>query len=784
MPERLLAKSRKYGRELSLEQHLLETDEAAIAVFKERILKNWCRFFRVEDHDRFLAHLRIASLFHDLGKANADFYAAVTGSQKKQKLRHEWLSALILHLPQMRSWLSTNEVGLDLEVITAAVLCHHQKARRGDWGKPEYAKNGDAVELFLEHPEVTYVLSQVAEIAQLQGLPELPKAWIVGDRTWNFAYEDANNTGDDFTDDIEFAPERRSLLLAVKAGVIVADSVASAMFRTGDSMEDWLERHLHREPITPKEVQKNILQPIYRKIREGSETKEFRLKSFQRKAPKLGNRALLLSGCGTGKTLFAYKWHQAMVHQYSVGRIIFLYPTRGTATEGFKDYVAWAPETDASLLTGTAAYELEELRENPTEASQGKDFTTEERLFALGFWGKRFFSATVDQFLAFLTHSYSSTCLLPVLTDAVVVIDEIHSFSLPMFKNLVSFLQNFEIPVLCMTATLPKTQQIQLVNSRYGIGLEPFSAESDQELDTLEKRDRYIIESLQVSENLSDPHIQIYQEVVDAYRHSQDYCCILWVVNNVDRCREISQELAHSFGIQALTYHSRFKLKDRKTWHEEIVKRFKYRPDREPVIAVTTQVCEMSLDLDADFLVTESAPISSMIQRFGRSNRSPKRPDSFRSRILIYDPPDRAIRPYKAHEFDIDQDSSKVRNFITEVIGEVSPWKLSEALLKYSPDDRLQKGGSNFVDGGYWAFSEPFRGEEEEFTVNAVLNDKDELETIRQLINNKQPFDQYVVPVPKRKQFILENNDRPSWLPRYLALADHQFYCSKRGYGR
>lgn len=47
---------------------------------------------------------------------------------------------------------------------------------------------------------------------------------------------------------------------------------------------------------------------------------------------------------------------------------------------------------------------------NPSDATKGKKFLpdeTQERLFALGFWPKRYFSATVDQFLSFLEHSYS-----------------------------------------------------------------------------------------------------------------------------------------------------------------------------------------------------------------------------------------------------------------------------------------------------------------------------------------------------------------------------------------
>jgi CRISPR-associated endonuclease/helicase Cas3 len=175
-------------------------------------------------------------------------------------------------------------------------------------------------------------------------------------------------------------------------------------------------------------------------------------------------KALLLAACGAGKTLAAWKWAEQQSREREIGRVIFLYPTRGTATEGFRDYVGWAPEADAALVTGTARYELEAMADNPSEATKDKTFRSEadERLYALGFWSRRYFSATVDQFLSFIEHSYQSLCLLPVLADSAIIIDEVHSFDLKMFDSLVSFLENFDIPVLCMTATLPPTRQKRL----------------------------------------------------------------------------------------------------------------------------------------------------------------------------------------------------------------------------------------------------------------------------------------------------------------------------------
>ena len=42
------------------------------------------------------------------------------------------------------------------------------------------------------------------------------------------------------------------------------------------------------------------------------------------------------AGCGTGKTVAAYLWAAA---NHPTRRLYFCYPTTGTATEGFKDYL-------------------------------------------------------------------------------------------------------------------------------------------------------------------------------------------------------------------------------------------------------------------------------------------------------------------------------------------------------------------------------------------------------------------------------------------------------------
>jgi CRISPR-associated endonuclease/helicase Cas3 len=816
MTEKLLAKDRKYG-ELTLEQHLIDTEQAALAIFTGRILKNWCRFFKVEDSDRFLLHLRIAALFHDIGKANADFLNLAEGKSKsKQALRHEWISALVLHLPTVRQWLQSSKLDLDLEVITAAVLCHHLKASYGDtdkeraWGTDRTGSKEKKVDFHLCHSEVTRTLAKIAELAAIDGLLEFPQEsqqWAKDDEFWSKIRTNANDIGRKFSREVRRKgnENRLSLLLAVKAGLIAADSLASTIFRTKDLknaknwhtenqglIQEWVNKTLHQPPITDEEIEDKILKHCYQKIQEKT-GKPLKLQDFQEKAIDLPSRLLLLSGCGSGKTIFAYKWQQGVVKQQEVGRVIFLYPTRGTATEGFKDYTSWTPEAEASLLTGTATYELKDMQENPPESDseslKDKDFTTEERLYALGFWGKRFFSATVDQFLSFLTHSYSGMCLLPILADSVLVIDEIHSFSRKMFDNLISFLEHFDIPVLCMTATLPPSRQKEIaekLSESQRLFVYPTKADRSEleDLKYAEERPRYIIQSC--------CYDTAYAQAITSFHEGKR---VLWVVNTVDRCRESANKLETELNqdtepkIEVLTYHSRFLLKDRKERHKETIAAFQTDKselkalwtDKKGVIAVTTQVCEMSLDLDADVLITEIAPISSLVQRFGRCNRSSSRQPEERGYIWVYEPHDQKNPEKIAYKPYDEKDIISAQEFLTEVLGEVSQYNLAEKLQEYAKKERYSDQKSDFVNGGYWATSKPFR-EDDKYLVNAVL-DRD-VEEFLQLQANKDPdLEGLILSVPYKKEYF-DLEKRPPKFPKYLGIAPSKFYCEKRGFGQ
>lgn len=768
----LLAKSPRGGRTLTLHQHLLDTEQAAAALFRDgtRWGRAFLRFFKLpqEEHARFLLNLRIAALFHDIGKANDGFMNAVTSTRGfvAQSHRHEHLSAIVLAHPAVRAWLGRCQ-DLDIDIILAAVLSHHLKAApNGDWQVLSSVRSAVPTRLYLADPQVIATLARVATVAELQGpIPDLHLPDRYDDPGWEDAWTWFWDRGvSKFSRELKRpeATTRLALHLAVKAALIAADSVASAMVREDLSPEAWIEGVAHAPALAPDAVKRDILDPRIEEI--SSPARPYRPHKFQDGAAAVGQRGLLLAACGAGKTLAAWRWADAVARSEPIGRVIFLYPTRGTATEGFRDYVGHAPVGKAALAHGTARYELLGMQRNPDAppSLRGKKIVPDEaeaRLFALGLWSKRYFSATVDQFLSFIEHGYGGLCLLPALADAAIVFDEVHSYDGQMWNALVAFLRQFNVPVLCMTATLPPTRRAEL-----GELLRAYPTERDRselaDLEAAERHPRYRIEAV-------DREDEAFQRVIVEARAGKR---VLWVVNTVRRCQQLACRLKHELP-HVLAYHSRFKLEDRQRRHRDTVDAFRPSPSGEPrpAVAVTTQVCEMSLDLDADVLVSERAPISSLVQRFGRANRHHLlRDPKFRARLITY-PPESHL-PYEREELD-----AAARFLAAFANRDVSQLDLAEGLAAHSPIGRQSSGATRFLEGGYFATPGPLRDGDDAGA--PVILDRD-LALFRELHGRREPTDGLRLTVPRKFARPVEDAGLPAW----LMLADGGRYEEDLGF--
>lgn len=811
----LLAKARpnsgNISPEITLTGHTVCVLAAADALFiKEgeptRLARSWLRFFELSlaSFDRFRRHLRIAAAAHDWGKAN-DGFAAMLEKSGEQAVRHEHLSGLLLadliENKAISNWLVDSEV--DSSIILAAVLGHHVKAGMernphpiGSLVVNKESHHGprESLTFYRDHPDFLSIWRLIqdeigSDAPRLIEFPSRLRKNDIQDKS-KALHAKLMKQKSRLRDD----PEATRWVMAVRAALIVADSVGSAVVRMDDGEEtdahSRIERFVSRcfqDTLTADEVWQEVVTKRISDLRKNNRWKDstgrtFRdqggFKPFQVDVATRGPRVLMTASCGSGKTLAAWNWITSQLQERpgTISRVLFLYPTRATATEGFRDYVSWAPEDDAGLLSGTAAYELRDMFTVPDESideRKGRTYQSDDRLFALGHWKKRIFSATADQFFPFMQYAYGPLCLLPLLVESVIVVDEVHSFDTSMFSTLKRFLSNFpEVPVLCMTATLPRERRKDLVGPE-GCGLVEYpELLSTPETEATQKR--YHVEWI----DREGAKSLVRGELLSRRR-------VLWVSNRVVDCQTSFKNFADLEGdscdtdsIPLFCYHSRFKLEDRKNRHKELIAAFQKsahdEKTRKGMLGCTTQVCEMSLDLDAEVLVSDLAPIASLIQRMGRCNRdSSKLGERDIGRVYVLRPEQGKEKPYEKSELDA------AARFVDRIVGRpISQEELERVYAECDPGEKESEMLCPFLDSGPYAVAkeESFR-EIDEFTVPCLLDDdldRHVAEILKAHKSSDRIIDGYIVPVPRR--FANEPKPEASWFPRWLSIASMSAY--------
>ena len=613
---RLLAKSSKSpndpqrGETLAgHSQDVVKTAKSIVDAVGERVLRAMAL------PEKLLPDLqmatRLAAIAHDIGKAADSFQAAVRNRRSRQALRHEWISAWLLIAPQgeaLQQWLFSSVSDELRSYVIAAVLGHHRKATPFGFD-PRPGGGLSEIVVLCDHPDFFAFLkdSSDAVFSQFQpGQLVNIRLNIISGSPLEELTEWTNNA--ELSEELsEEHPSRLSprFVALVKAILTAADVAGSAVIdKAGDWVADSLENLCS---------EKNITEIVRHALGRNSP------RDFQNKLAKIpsGGVGVVTAGCGSGKTIGAYMWAQ---QQATKRKLFFCYPTTGTATEGFRDYaLEFAKEDSATarLLHSRSAADLRYIQTNSEGDDDDKQILISQKLMksSISAWDSRLIVCTAHQVLGLMQNHLGGLCLLPAIANSAVVFDEIHLFDDRMFAVLLDFLDTFpDTPTLLMTASLQNYRRGQLrqrLDRRlYEVGGPP----------DWESAPRY---------RFYPPQDSIpWERVKSALRECRK---VLIVANTVGRVVQIWDEANEQCGElvnRIYCYHSRFKYRCRRERHREVVDALK-RNATGPALAVTTQVCEVSLDISADLLVSELAPIPAMIQRLGRLNRvNDPRPDA------------------------------------------------------------------------------------------------------------------------------------------------------------
>lgn len=615
--------------------------------------------------DRLVRIVRAAAFIHDLGKANDHFQQMVRRRRTRQLVRHEALSLWLTWPGQaLATWIQgATESAAEYELAVLAAAGHHRKFAALAIGDDA----GCAVTLLLGHHDFAQLLRTGATRLDLGDPPQVANLRLEFTRRWSVA-DDLVRWEGAIADRLRSDETRRRLLAVAKALLLDADVAGSALAREGERT-DWIPSQLGRRADAAR------LEMIVSKRLVGVSPRPFQEEVAASRAPI----TLVRAGCGSGKTAAAYLW---AARQHGSRQLWVTYPTTGTTTEGYRDYLIDVG-IEGRLEHGRAEVDLEMLG-----IIDGDGVRERDRLDAIRAWGAEVVTCTVDTILGLVQNQRKGLYAWAALADAAVVFDEIHAYDDRLFGALLRFLDALPgIPALLMTASLPAGRREALddiVQRVHGGRLSVVDGPS-----ALEELPRYV-----------------KVEVADPWP-SVDACLerggkVLWVVNTVRRC----MATADASGGRALIYHSRFRYADRVERHRDVVAAFR---GNDAALAVTTQVAEMSLDLSADLLVTDLAPIPSLIQRLGRLNRRAT-PEAPRSACPFVVTPFGGP-PYGAEEYD-------EANRWLQVLGR-RPLSQSDLIQAWQPAKTAVPCpvASAWLDGGFHTIPAALREENPGITV-------------------------------------------------------------------
>ena len=329
-------------------------------------------------------------------------------------------------------------------------------------------------------------------------------------------------------------------------------------------------------------------------------------RAFQQASGAAPGHVLAIAPTGSGKTEAALLWAANRPHDWA--RILYLLPTRVTSNALFERLHGYfgldaAQEQYTAVVHSSAKLFRQELAERQGRTYEDFSYLRESSFF------KPVTVATVDQLLTQGFNLGWWELKTFHLFQASVIIDEVHAYepyTLGLLVASIRYLrEQFQTRFFVMTATLPQQLRAIILDALGDAGT--VQVLEDKEL-LHACRNRFRVEK-----QLVDGLILEIQERLQQGKK------VLLVVNTVNEAIRLYKLFD---GYDRLCYHSRFIVKDRLAKEQTI----EARENNGPIVImgfllIATQVAEVSLDIDYDFLYTENAPMDALIQRAGRVNR-------------------------------------------------------------------------------------------------------------------------------------------------------------------
>ncbi|WP_077924493.1 CRISPR-associated helicase/endonuclease Cas3 [Spirosoma sp. 209] len=572
---------------------------------------------------------RLGAVLHDLGKAHAFFQRTVRNEVtdlERQRLdphRHEISSLLFLPLFDRTDW----------PVLIEMVAAHHKSA---------------------------------SSDVRRRGLVDLALDWIGSDATFDRHAEEWET----------WSVTVHSILAAfkIKARVISREEAREAFDFAVDYCDNrptgwsrWRGLLMSADHFASEYMHeaKALLSGFYKRPQLGYYSRVSELHPLSKlSADKRNRHTFVVAPTGSGKTDFLLRRCR--------GRVVYTLPFQASINAMLlrldKDLnqkhgkrLSTAQLTDVRrvhaasriLLYNEKGKKVEEeqfLQRNPGASIK---VTTPHQLASIIFGTSGYEAAALD------------------LAGCDIILDEAHVYddlARAMVLELVKALVRLGCRVHIGTATIPDDLTKQLIKSLGG-PRRVYQVRLDKK--TLQDFNRHEVYKIQDEAEA--------RNAVTAALAQQER--VLFVANQVKLAQERYLWAKETFpNVPILLVHSRYRRRDRSELERQISV---YDQSNGPCLVIATQVVEVSLDISFDRLMTDAAPLDSMVQRFGRIHRR-RTLDTIGTyrpvHVIAPAESDKAIRPYNAdvvrRSFALLPDGllkeTELQRLINEAYGEVA----------------------------------------------------------------------------------------------------------------